>query len=339
MRDLNRTLFSEPVGFSEPVAITGYIALTVILFSLIAFAGGCGTAPPEAIRETSVEVNLWVTRDFGKENLFNSQLDVAPGCSVLSLLQEHLEVETEYGGGFVSAINGLQSGYSGQNGENGRMADWFYYVNGILSEQGAADYVPAAGDIIWWDYHPWGGISFTPAVVGAFPQPFTGGYRDKNPGTLILAGDACDGFAEQFGTFLAERGTEELEVDSYQEERAVNRSQMVVVIALWEELFRSSFWEGVQEHRDRTGWFAELTPRCFYPLDLNADRQGEGYTERVGAVLATGSGMGDPYPLWLVTATDLEGLSGVVEALIQRPGQFTKMVGALVVDGEVIGLP
>jgi len=310
-----------------------------LLLLIVAFSGGCAAPPVSPQQGAGARVTLWVTRDFGAETLFHAEVESFPEQSVLSLLQEHLEVETEYGGGFVSAINGLKSGYSSKAGASRQRVDWFYYVNGILSGQGAAEYVPAAGDVIWWDYRPWGDVSFVPAVVGAFPQPFTGGYQGKNPGTLILTGDGCSGLAEKLAGFLKERGGSPVTVAPYREEEAADRSQMVLVLALWEQLSRSPFWEGIQQHRDRTGWFAELTPRRFYPLDLFASRQGEGYGEKAGAVLATGSGLGDPHPLWLVTATDMDGLTAAVEVLVGRPERLAKKVGAFIVDGEVLGLP
>ncbi len=313
--------------------------LVGLLLALAMLAGGCGPPPapsPDA-RET---VSLWVTRDFGEEILFSSELEMAPGQSVLALLQAHLEVETAYGGGFVNAINGLESGSSGQRGgEGSQMVDWFYYVNGILSSQGAGDYIPGSGDVIWWDYRPWGDIAFTPAVVGAFPQPFVGGYMGKDPGISILAGDGCRELAEQLAGFLGGQGAGDIEVAAYREEDAVNRSRMTIVVAPWEQLHESPFWAGIQQHRDRTGWFAELTPRGFYPLDVEARPPGSGYGEKAGAVLATGTGLGDPHPLWLVTGTDADGLAGALEALITRPEAFEKAVGALVVDGEVIRVP
>lgn len=314
-----------------------HLLLSGLLIFLLLFSAGCA-ASPAASGESAGRVSLWVTREFGSETIFSAEPEMTPNQTVLGLLQEHLEVKTAFGGGFVHAINGLESGYRDQNGQE-LLLDWFYYVNGILVDRGAADYIPAAGDVIWWDYRPWGHIPASPAVVGAFPQPFTGGYRGKNPGTLILAADNCHEPAEQLARFLQEQGAGPVTVIPYREEEAINRSQMVLVVALWEQLHASPFWQGIQQHRGRTGWFAELTAVDFYPLDLFANRQGEGFGEKTGAVLATGTGLGDPHPLWLVTATDPEGLTGAVNALVNTPEQFAKTAGALVINGDVLALP
>ncbi len=57
---------------------------------------------------------------------------------------------TRFGGGFVQSIDGLAAGTNG-----GRRSDWFFYVNGIESPIGSAEYDPSGGDRIWWDYRDW----------------------------------------------------------------------------------------------------------------------------------------------------------------------------------------
>ena len=76
---------------------------------------------------------------------------------------------TRYGGGFVASIDGLAGGRRG-----GRPVDWFFYVDGVLSDRGAAQVRVKDGDVIWWDHHDWGsGPGSGSAVVGSFPAPFT----------------------------------------------------------------------------------------------------------------------------------------------------------------------
>ena len=76
------------------------------------------------------------------------------GETAMRMLQRDFDVETRYGGGFVQSINGVAGGR-----EDGRPVDWFYYVNGILADQGAAAHELAPGDDIWWDHHDWGGAA------------------------------------------------------------------------------------------------------------------------------------------------------------------------------------
>jgi hypothetical protein len=71
----------------------------------------------------------------------------------------------------VQSIEGLEAEESGD-----RSLDWFFYVNGVESTVGAADYSLHGGESIWWDYRDWGAAMRVPAVVGSWPQPFIGGY-------------------------------------------------------------------------------------------------------------------------------------------------------------------
>lgn len=306
--------------------------LVLVLPVMLLALGGCGPSPGVS----TGEVALLVTRDFGEEEIFNDIIELEPKKTVLELLNEHLDVETAYGGGFVNAINGLESGYT--NAAEREQFDWFYFINGIMTSAGAAEYLPTNEDIIWWDYHSWGDIPFTPAVIGAFPQPFVNGYRNNNPGTLILAGDGCGDLADKFAGYLEKVSVRELDVKPYEEKPAFDRTKITVVIALWEELKESNFWAGVQENRDKTGWFAELDEDAFYGLNEKAQRQAS-YHERVGAILATGMGMGDGTPLWLITGLDKQGITDAVEVLVGSQKKLEMLFGALVHDKQVIPLP
>ncbi len=317
------------------------VFLLLLAGLFLAWLAGCSTGAGgdgAGDRSAGGRASLWVTRDFGAAEITLIEVNFRETDSVMNLLQQNLEVETEYGGGFVNAIEGLKSGYTGKGGDEQRMLDWFFYINGILSGVGALDYLPGDGDVIWWDYHPWGEISFTPAVIGTFPQPFLNGYRGSNSGTLILSGEGCSESSEYLAAFLRENGVKQVEVLPYEETQAQNRSRMTIVVAPWNQLSGSNFWKGLQKNRDKSGWFAELASDAFYPLDMYGQR-GERAGGSAGALLATGTGMGDAAPLWLFTSLDKEGICKIVELVIQRPEKLRSKIGALVVDKEVIALP
>lgn len=306
--------------------------LALILMLILPVLAGCGSSG-EAAGGT---VSLLVTKGFGTEDIFNGNIDLQSRQSVMELMKQHLDVETAYGGGFVNGINGLASGYT--NAAAKEKLDWFYFVNGIMTSVGATDYYPTSAEVIWWDYHPWGQVPFTPAVIGAFPQPFTSGYQGYNPGTLILAGKGCDQLAAALGECLSAAGVAELDIKPYEESLAADRSRITLVVALWAELADSKFWTGIQENRDKTGWFAELAVDAFHGLNEEAGRKVT-YENHVGAILATGMGLGDQTPLWLVTGLDEEGLSDAVDVLINHPEKISKHFGALVHEKEVLALP
>ena len=72
------------------------------------------------------------------------------GETVMRLLQRSFDVQTRFGGNFVQEIDGISGGREG-----GRRVDWFYYVNGIESSEGAGERRLYPGDRVWWDHHDW----------------------------------------------------------------------------------------------------------------------------------------------------------------------------------------
>jgi hypothetical protein len=130
-------------------------------------AAGCGLGAGPASPGTAT---LTVTRDYGAQRIaFAKEDDPAASETVLRFLDRNSKITTRYGGGFVQSINGL----SGAE-RDGRRYDWFFYVNGIESPIGSTQVRVRGGDRIWWDYRDWTSAMRVPAVVGSWPQPFSG---------------------------------------------------------------------------------------------------------------------------------------------------------------------
>lgn len=311
--------------------------LVVVVLLLALLCAGCaGGGKVETSPDAPAsEVSLWVTRDFAQSLLYGEKVAFTPGDSVMDILNGHLDIKTGYGGGFVESINGLASGYTGADKVT---RDWFYYVNGIITAVGALDYKPAPGDVIWWDYHDWGGAVFTPALIGSFPGPFAGGYRGQNPGTVVLTAPGCERQGRQLAGYLRDAGAEDVTVLPYEEKIVAGSEQITLVVGLWKQLAGGGFWQGLQEQRKKTGLFIEFAPDYFAALDMNG-KVVERYHENTGAITATGSGMGDSTPVWLITGLDQPGLDGAVDVFINKPGSFERYFGAIVSGKKVIAVP
>ncbi len=135
------------------------------LLCLVAALAGCGGSGDDG------EATLWVTRDRGAEVLVTTT--VPTGVTAMQALRSEADVDTSYGGRFVRSIEGVA-------GDADSKRDWFYFVNGIEADRGAAEYRLRPGDVLWWDYRSWAGEDMRePVVVGAFPEPFLHGYDGK----------------------------------------------------------------------------------------------------------------------------------------------------------------
>jgi hypothetical protein len=142
--------------------VRAWIAAVLVLLLLAGCGGGAGGAKGSA--------TLWITRDRGTTVLYTGT--VPAGLTVMQALDREADVDTRYGGRFVQAVNGLEGSVT-------RGWDWFYFVNGVAADRGAAEYRLRAGEIAWWDYRRWRGQGEAVVVVGAFPEPFVHGYAGK----------------------------------------------------------------------------------------------------------------------------------------------------------------
>ena len=163
----------------------GTAVAVALLFAALA-AAGCGLGPGGGVKDGE----LTVTRDYGTVPVLHRQLgDLTESDTVMRALERNANITTRYGGGFVQSIEGLE----GEESASGSF-DWFFYVNGVESTIGAADYALHGGESIWWDYRDWDAAMRVPAVVGSWPQPFLGGYDGKQRAVAVeclSGGSAC----------------------------------------------------------------------------------------------------------------------------------------------------
>lgn len=164
----------------------GTAVAAALLFAALATAG-CGLGPGSGVKDAE----LTVTRDYGTVPVLHRQLgDLTESDTVMRALERNADITTRYGGGFVQSIEGLE----GEESASGSL-DWFFYVNGVESTIGAADYALHGAESIWWDYRDWDAAMRVPAVVGSWPQPFLGGYEGKRRPVAVEClggGRACD---------------------------------------------------------------------------------------------------------------------------------------------------
>ena len=73
--------------------------------------------------------------------------------------------------------------------------DWFFFVNGIESDTGAAEYALSPGDVVQWDHRNWRGTPEVRATVGAFPEPFLHGIEGKRRPVRVECADADEACA------------------------------------------------------------------------------------------------------------------------------------------------
>lgn len=290
----------------------------VAIASSIAIAGcGLGAGKP-----TSGVVTLTVTRGFGGEPVGSVTEQSIPGSqTVMRMLERSFKVTTRYGGGFVQSIDGRAGGSS--------RLDWFYYVNGIEATLGAAGTSVDKGDRIWWDLHDWSATDSIPAVVGSFPEPFIHGINGRRfPVTLECATDAgaaCNRVTTELDSIGAKVASQAIGTGS-------GSDSLGVIVGTWRDV-RSELLATLIEHGPASsGVYARFAGRSGSALQLLNPSGNVVRTLGAGAGLIAATAQTSTGPAWLITGTDVAGVSAAAAAL--TPARLHNHF-ALAVRGQV----
>ena len=288
---------------------------------------------PEKI-ETGNEIQLMVTRDYGASCLGNYSIVSVEKMSVMEILKSNLKVETAYGGGFVSSLEGLKNGGT----VGGMRQDWFFYVNGIASNRGADQVSVTDGDRIWWDYHGWKTGVVQTAVIGSYPEPFIDGINRGNNQVTIMAATESKIWADKLAGQLKNNGSQ-MTVTDIDNNRLANRNGPVIVIGQWSELAASSILKDLNDAGARNGCSMQFTEDSLKLMDKTGqvkNEVGDGW----GIIVASGRGLGDSAPLWLLAGNDKKAVEQAVKIIVNEPDKIAGRFGVAVgPEGQILDLP
>jgi len=275
----------------------------VLALACVSALGGCGLgagSTPGAVRMT-------VTRGFGAEVLHAAPHPKISGQeTVMSLLLRNYGVHSRYGGAFVEGIGGVDGGEA-----HGHPYDWFFYVNGVEAQKGAAATDVHAGDRIWWDLHDWSATEDVPAVVGSYPEPFLDGIAGKRLPVRVEcsreAGSACRtvatrlqraGVPAAIGAIGAGGGPELLRV----------------LVGPWRELRAERQLQRIERGPRASGVYA--IPATEGATLTLLDQDGRPVRKlAAGAGLVAATAGQERVPIWAVTGTDEAGVALAAGAL------------------------
>ena len=243
----------------------------------------------------------------------------------MTILAECADVKTAYGGGFVTAINGIKAG---------KGCDWFYYVNGAMPNVGALSYIPCAGDIVWWDFHEWQGARPVPAVIGSFPRPFTAPPCRK--ATEIVYSEHLKEKAAQLRDLLVSSGASAVRIQPLSR-GGISYQSPILFLGPWDALKGNPEIKGLYTHARKCGFFVSFGEEGLRTLAVNGAARS--LFRRAGAILALKKGFSNDAPIWLVTGTDREYTILAADVLIKEPGKIKGMAGAVVTKEDIHPVP
>ena len=311
----------------RPVAAAA--AAAMVLICTVA-AVGCGVGPGEA---EEGQASLTVTRDYGTETLTTATLDdPTPSDTVVRFLDANAEIDTEYGGNFVSTINGLEG-----STVSGGPEDWFFFVNGIYSEVGAGEAEVRVGDRIWWDYRRWSEAYRVPAVVGSWPEPFLHGYDGEVRPVVVecLAEDPAP--CDEVAASLEDEGvTAEVEEVA---EPVEHPDSLRILVGAWERLSSDAAARQLEGGPGESGVYVsiESCPGDGWNLDLLAsDNRPRQSLDDGGLVAAVRES--DDEPTWVVTAATEDDLA-TAAALVDAETLADRYAVAGEPGGEALPVP
>lgn len=284
------------------IARRGMAVATALLLAALA-AAGCGLGPGADVGS----VHLTVTREYGEVPVLDRSLEAKESDTVMRLLEGEAEITTRYGGGFVHAIDGVEETRRG-----GHPYDWFFYVDGVESPIGAAEYELQGGERIWWDYRDWSATNHVPAVVGSWPAPFVDGVEGRrNPVVVECASSPLR------GSFRTDTDQKEPRVGGGEAcaavEAALTREGVTIVsgspkdairvlVGPWQRLRTDPVARLIEDGPAESGVYAEFEATGDGYEVVALDEGGE-VADRLGldaGLVAATSRYGGP-PVWVVT--------------------------------------
>jgi len=318
-------------------------------------AAGCGLGPGADVGS----VGLTVTREFGAMPVLERSLAAKESDTVMRVLEGEAEIETRFGGGFVHAIDGVA-----ERRQGGRPYDWFFFVDGVESPIGAAEYELEGGERIWWDYHDWSTTNHVPAVVGSWPAPFEQGVGDKRYPVVV---ECAEGSRGSFRTYDVQKEPrdggacdltlralerEGVKVASGVDASSEQEKAIRVLVGPWQQLRTDPAAKLIEAGPAESGVFAnfEAGVRPFGEIDperTNADGvyglvaldEGGEPARRLGpdaGLVAATSRYGGP-PVWLVTGGTATAVRAAAAAL--DAAHLRDHYAVAIEDGKTTPLP
>jgi hypothetical protein len=277
----------------------GTAVATALLCAALATAG-CGLGAGVGVGE----VELTVTREYGTVPVLQRSLEVKESDTVMRVLEGSAEISTRYGGGYVQTIDGVEEAQ-----RDGHPHDWFFFVDGVESPVGAADYALAGGERIWWDYRDWLATNHVPAVVGSWPAPFSDGYEgERHPVAVECAGGG--GACARVREALADVG---VTVASGSPAAAIR-----VLVGPWARLRSDPAAALIEAGPEESGVFADFERRPGGYALIGLDQSGKARRELgPGAGLVAATRRYEAPPVWVVTggsAAAVRAAAGLLDA-------------------------
>ncbi len=308
-----------------------FILIAIFAASLFGCSSHSST-PTSGDGASNYKVTLVVSKDFGKELILERKIEIKAGTNAIDALRIVASIKTEYGGSFISSINGIVSSSK---------SDWFFYINGISANVGAGDYVLRDGDIEHWDFRDWSYLQSVPAIIGDYPQPFLSGFKGNKAPVVVLYEEAFAEEAESLAESLTKAGVAQVTAIPAGQLSAESKtkSNLIIIAGIQNDLVSQ-----LNDLHKRLGFYAYLEDGEIISLNAAGKPSGE-YGAGCGLIQATqnpwnpkGTGACENV-VWMITGTDAQGVVKAATALVNSSSELLYAYAVVVNNGAVIKIP
>lgn len=309
-----------PPSLTRRRARPGALLLSLVVLALV--LAGCGVAGERSTGPATVQV----TRDFGTKVIGPVRsIHVRGSDTLLSVIRRSYPVTLS--GKTVVSVDGVSAPPGSR---------WFLFVDGSAIGLGTSRFPTHVhpGDRIWFDLHTTDATASVPAVVGSFPEPFTGGIAGRRvPAVLECAPDvqtACNRVADALAAVGQAAPRQLLGTGS-------GTDSIAVVVGTWRDV-QGEIAALLVEHGPSTGGvYARFAGTKSGVLEL-LDASGQPVRSLgAGTGLVATTGNNSTVPTWFITGTDVAGVNAAAAAMTAQ--RLDGHMAIAVQDGHDYPLP
>ena len=290
-------------------------ARVAIVLASVALVAGCGLQ----FGSDSGPVTLTITRNFGAVPLASTVGRVRAGVSAVALLKRHFKVLLGAQGSVLSI-----GGTAAATGER-----WRLYVNGVAAGERTGVH---PGERLWWDLND--ASSQSPAVVGAYPQPFLGGLGGRRlPVTVECGGDvraACARVMAALTRLHVPAASQVLGVAS-------GTDSLTIVVGTWQDIRQEVAGSLLEQGPSSSGVFARFSGPGGGSIQLLRSDGAASATLHGEAGLIAAMTQGNSPPTWLITGTGPAAVGTAADAFSTDP--LRDHFALAISDGREIAVP
>ncbi len=211
------------------------------------------------------KTTIVIGQNFGEIITFEKELELNEKLTAMDILNKVTNVKTTYGNAYVNSINEIESEYIELNEQK----DWFYFINGILSNVGANQYHISCGDVQRWDFHQWNFERMTSAIVCDFPEPFVHGFGGKTANTIIAYNNNFYNQAIMIQSSLEEYGLD-VEIEKLINLTENERQNYNIILI---DNYKNSEITKLNKNANRLGWPIEFNENSIICFDQKGEEK------------------------------------------------------------------